>query len=556
MIISNQKFSQAEPFDNFYYQASNKEIILIKDNYLCLINGYLYPDLNLSWNDLFELLINNQKNIEDNKFLKNFKKFKGRYCGILINKKENELIAFNDQLGLNDIFYYFKNDQIIITDKFNQVFKVKEFTEKEIDQTALAEFFLFEHILLDRTFLKNVKNIPYATIKKFDLKINQSQEKQYWQFRFQKTQNFKRDIAIEHLDLLLKKSTNRIKKLHPKKRFAIGISGGMDSRLIAKYALDQNIKIAPFVFSNKNADAFYIAEKIAQNLKIKLKKLIIKDNFWQWHKIHRDFDPMNNLMYSAYISVRNQLPKAQKILTGFNGDNLFGSHIRAKELSSNNNTINLIKNRYLLTKNIFFSDKIQQEIDQDLAHYAKLTNVEFDWERCEIFNFENRQRRFIKNSSSFHFCLQKFLPDYSIFTDIDLVEYVLTFPIEELFECKLYFDFYKIKLPSLAKIRPERKAYKITDSNMQKKIKSTLLKIKFAVKNRFNINLPIFNNIHFAGALDWQQLSQKIPFDLCLKPIQFIDFSQVINLKNTFQNIRLKFHYLTIQLFINRFIKK
>ena len=547
MLITNKKTKDNfKIFGKYYYQTDEKDKIIKKKNQLLIIKGHLYPDLNYNFVDMFNYLSN--KSID-----KTFKKFKGKYCGVFINKQNNSITIFNDQLGLNDLFYYYKNNELIISNKFVDFFKIKYFRKKDLDLTALNEFLLYEHVFLDRTFIKDIKLLRYANLKRFLYKNVETIN--YWSYRFKENTQFNKKKSMKKLDLLFKQSMQRIHKLNPDKNFLIGLSGGLDSRLVAKYAIQESMKLHPFVFSNKNSDAFHISQKISKVLNLNLKKLVIKDDYWKWKDKHLKHNPMMNLMYTAYYSIAKDLDKNKIMLTGFNGDNLFGSHITKKDFKEEYNIIEKINSKYRLNINPIIFNKLNRSIDKDLQTYDK-KNLD-DWNKKELFNFESRQLRFIKNSPSFSF-YGDFEENYSPFTDIDLVEFGLTLPLEELYNCKFYYDFIKRYYPDLAQIRSERKPYSLLDNSSIKIIKKCVFKVKQFIKNKIGINLPLFNTITYECALDWNYLFKQINFkkEYNKTNIPNIFGNQILKLcDKDINNIRLKYHYLTIQNFIKGYIK-
>ena len=266
MLVSNIKFKHFNyVFGTYYMRIDENDTFISKGNDILVIKGYLYSDLSYTFEDLLDFFT---KRYIDN----SIKKFKGKYCGIYINLQDNSFIIFNDQLGLNDIYYYYKSDELIIGDKFVDFFTVKDFSKKDLDSTALSEFLLYEHVFLDRTFIKDIKLLKYATIKKIRLNGGKSYELQFWKYDFNEDKSFNREEAMQKLDSLFRKSIQRIHLRNPDREFLIGLSGGLDSRLVAKYAIQEGMKVQPFVFSNENSDAFFVSQQIAETLNLDLKK--------------------------------------------------------------------------------------------------------------------------------------------------------------------------------------------------------------------------------------------------------------------------------------------
>jgi hypothetical protein len=201
----------------------------------------------------------------------------------------------------------------------------------------------------------------------------------------------------------------------------------------------------------------------------------------------------------------------------------------------------------------FISEKIRQEIMDDFRRYEALDFE--DWKIGEIFYIVNRQLRFTKSSPNFNF-YGRYEQYYSIFTDIDLVEFLLTFPAEELMNHRFYHEFHKRYLPDIAKIRNERQAYTIYDSPLVKKLKSKALDFKIKLLKDFGIKLPIYRTIDFLGHFNWQKLFEYTNFDRDFIDIGVKDINAEKIKSHSDITLSVKFHYLTLQNFIIKFVDR
>lgn len=538
MLIRTSNKNKKGDFGCFYYSVDKDEKVIQEDRFLLIFRGYLYPDINLNIKELFNFFKQSTIN-------KEFKKFKGRYCGCFIDKEKEEITIFNDQLGLNDIFYYYREKTLIVSNKFVSLLNLNNFKKEDLDFVALGEFLMFEHPLLDRTFIKSIKLLPYATIKSFNLKYNQIRAINYWKYLPKSNSEFDIHSIFEKLDNLFKTSLKRIKALNPSKSFAIGLSGGLDSRLVAKYAIEEGLDLKPFVFSNKDADAFHVARKIAKTLDLDLKELVIKDHYYSLKDEHIKYDPMMNIMYTTKCSIRNELPRAGCLLTGFYGGELFGNHM-------SDDFQKFIKS-YARGKDAI-SDELYSNILMDLTKYSHM-NLS-DLEKTHIFDFENRQLRFVKNNPIFNY-YGMFENNFSMFSDIDLVEFVLTLSSNELYKCKLYHEFITEFHPELAKIRPERIPYSISDTKIAKKIKLTLFNLKRKGGKWKLFLFPLYRHIMFLSFLDWKYFFKKIDFIYEYQDIQIkgIHSKLIKDMPATYtNNVITKYNYLTIKEFMKSYI--
>ncbi|MBN2142794.1 hypothetical protein JW711_05695 [Candidatus Woesearchaeota archaeon] len=545
ITTTDKKTGKWKQFGQFSYFKGPETIELKRARKLMLLEGQLYPDIKLHPEDLFSEISRKGLNSD-------LRIFKGRYCGCIIDKDKAEITIFNDQLGLGDVYYMHSRKEIMIATDFTQILKERLWGEKNLDKIACAEMVLYEHSLLDRTFLKEVKILPYATIKTIR-KGGATKTKSFWRYGHAEDNDFDIKKALIKLDSLMHKAMKRIKSMN-NEAMSIGISGGLDSRIVARYALTENIPLRAFVISHKGSDAFKIAKQIAKSLKIDLKLIAVRKQAWNRIEEHVAKKPLLNILYSPYASVTEDLPKTRSILTGFNGDNIFGSHIKEGELTEGDPVAH-IRGRYeLKSKSVRISDNLMSAVKKDLQHYngSKKTVA---WKTCEAFNFENRQLHFIKNSAFFDYYGK--YKTFSPFADIDVVEFALKIPVEHLQDSKFYNLFIQTLHPDLAKIRPERKPYNLHDGSRLKQIKSSILALKWKVYNKTGIKIPLYPAISFQGMLDWEMLSRDFlsSYDYSRTRIAGIDVTGSINMRSL-SEIRTRFHLITEMEFIRRHLEK
>lgn len=442
-IISNRFFNGSKRIGLLYFS----DITALDEDGILIFDGWLYPEHNLNLKKLYEKI--KQDGIE---FIE---KIKGNFTGAYYNKKDDILSIFNDPIGFNDLFVYDTEDLLLISNNFNNLMDLIKLKQKDIDIIALKEFLIFEFPLFEKTFHNDILWLPNASLWKYDLKSHTWKKKTYWDYIYGDFEQ----LTIDNLDHLFTQSINRIKNSNKNFRYGLGLSGGLDSRLTAFYAKKVNLQLTPFIFGESNSDAYYVANKIAYKMELNLKELGYDPNFFRFFSEQLKCNPMMNLLYTWYASIKEKLPEFDLLLTGFLGDPLFGSHLRKED--------KLIENLNQLIDSIFnFHDeinarKILKEVmydfegDKILEHIYKNVirskNKEF-WQIKAEFDLKNRQRKFIKRIPAFSFfCTYN---QKSIFADLDLVNAVLkSFNFEDHIDQKFYLKFFKAKMPYLYLIR-------------------------------------------------------------------------------------------------------
>lgn len=533
-------------FGNFVENNSN----------LLVFKGFAYPEQNLSTNEILNLI--SEKGI-------NFiSEIKGLFCGIYYDKEENDLYFFSDKYGNIDLFYYWNDDKIIISDNFTKILQEKNFSLKDIEIQSIYEFLYFEFPLFERTFIKHIKFVPIGTIFKINMNTLKFDAYQYSDYRFKIKPEIDPNSYINKLDNLLDKATKRIKALNTQDtNYGLGLSGGFDSRLVAFYALKNKLNIKTFIFGEKGSDAYYISRKIAKKLNLEHYELGFQRDFFRYSDYSMKYNPMMNVLYTWYYSNSKNLPELDVLLTGYNGDNQFGSHLNDSDLSIKNHQefVKKILLKYCeirpiqVLKKYCCKNTIRVKIFKDIEQFSKKSINKKFWQKKEEFNYKYRQRIYIKNNPSFDFL--GLYNSYSFFTDLDLMEFLLTIPFGQRLRRKLFFEFLRKKYPFLLKIRADRSFHPIYSRNL---LINWLYKEIYKIDRKFNLNI-IFKKSH---KLVWQWLSNYDPFSNYLNECFKIEnelFDNIFDRNLIYDLISKKlwtrsefyllFRFLTIKLFLD-----
>ncbi|MHA1253039.1 MAG: hypothetical protein ACTSRP_23835, partial [Candidatus Helarchaeota archaeon] len=223
-LITNIPSSNLQKLNNIYIKGKYFQ----KGDHFLFLKTFYYPKREINVDKLLDKIIENG--------IEYISCLKGYFCGIYYNSEENILKFFTDKLGHYDLFYYKDEDQIIISDNFNEILKFKKFSKNDIDKEAIYEFIIFQYPLFEKTFIKKVKFVPIGTIYSFDLEDKILNEFTYFDYIFNINEYLDKDTFIENLEVLFKKAIQRIKRIFSFDTiFGLGLSGGMDSRLTAYF---------------------------------------------------------------------------------------------------------------------------------------------------------------------------------------------------------------------------------------------------------------------------------------------------------------------------------
>ncbi len=552
-ILSNKPLDSLEKKNKIYLKGDFIE----KDKHLLIFSGILYPENQIDENQILIKIIENGIDFITN--------LKGVFCGIYYNIKKSLLYAFNDKYGYKDLFYAFDGDLFIISDKFSNIISAKKYEFKDVDINSIYEFLYFEYPLFDKTFIKTIKFLPLGTILKIEIDKNLIKKIQYYDYGFKIDKDLDLDYAINKLDILFNKAFYKIKTLFPPKTiFGLGLSGGMDSRLIAFYALKHNSEIKTFIFGERNSDATYISKKIAHLLKLEHYELGFKRNFYKYFDKSINYNPMMNVQYTWYYAIYRYLPKFDELLTGFNGDNQFGSHLRQSDMDikTDDEFSKIIFKNYCEIKDINIlhefvkNDLIYSSIKTNIIKFSLNSSNSKYWQKKEEFNYKYRQRIFIKNNPSFNFF--GLYEQISIFTNPELTEFLMKIPFEFRINRFLFYKYLRKKCPILLKIRAER--------NLPIRYKNFFLKFIYRffsfIDNKFKTHL-VFRKSH---KQIWDWLSNYKPFSNYIYKLftkkndlfyNLFDYDKILELISKWiwnsDEIYLIFRFITIKLFLDKF---
>ena len=95
-IVSNLEINRKEKWKDFFTDYSSKIYFKKTDDYLFLLEGFLFFDFNKKIKQIIHYFLNQYCDIS---FPNYFIIFKGNYSDLFINYKKSKSIFFNDQLG-------------------------------------------------------------------------------------------------------------------------------------------------------------------------------------------------------------------------------------------------------------------------------------------------------------------------------------------------------------------------------------------------------------------------------------------------------------------------
>ena len=308
------------------------------------------------------------------------KDLRGMFAFAYFNSKSDELILVRDQLGIKPLYYHVNDNRIIFGSEIRTILLDPEY-KTSVNVKALKEHLILGYTLNEQTLFEGIQRLGAGHTLK--ISRNGIKKEKYFDIVNYTSESFNEKL---NLDRCIKNSIN----IHTVSDVKLGmmLSGGFDSNLILDYLNFTDNLNNEFIAFNAGLDhkheslstldkALYserkIAEKIAQEYKIKLQKIEVSSE--KFMKI-KDFiniieepicNPSGFLINEICDIAKN---KSNKVLfSGHGGDEIFGGyrrHLAAKFIGSLKG-LKLLAN--LIPKNLVKSNDFHRIISAMKSKY-------------------------------------------------------------------------------------------------------------------------------------------------------------------------------------------
>jgi asparagine synthase (glutamine-hydrolysing) len=193
-----------------------------------------------------------------------FSRFNGMWALAIYDSAKGELVVSRDRFGQKPLFFSRSHSQVYFASEFQQL---STLVDKDIDY-GLIQMFLKEGTYEGegRTFLRTIQEFPKAHYLRIT-KAGNWESKAYWHYWDGKITQTD-DRSLESFNELLSDAVRL--RLRSDVPFALLVSGGVDSTLIAHYAREHSGETKPiqaFTYSSSDAyDETAFAKRVAERL--------------------------------------------------------------------------------------------------------------------------------------------------------------------------------------------------------------------------------------------------------------------------------------------------
>jgi hypothetical protein len=303
------------------------------------------------------------------------------------------ITVISDRLGKESAYIWNKNNELLITNQFWKGIELIDPKYEDINWLASKEIIYHGTTAKLETTIKDYNMMPAATILIFDINEGYREyRKQYWQLHFQPDIHLTLDEAAEYINTCFDKSFLQLSQKYSEDvTFGIGLSGGLDSRLLAHYSKKYGLKLSTYCVGEKYvrfpliSNGYRSANLIAKKLGIDDFKFISYNAETYLQKAIEDvlYAPIK----SSELAITNleMAPDFDIMLNGEHGGVFFGEFQSEPLLNYNKNNVA----DYLLSllsfpqqEEMIFSKTEKKEI---LANYTSYVNSLKSDDRREIF---------------------------------------------------------------------------------------------------------------------------------------------------------------------------
>lgn len=204
------------------------------------------------------------------------KNLNGSFVIVIFDKESRQILIVNDRHGLRPFYYAQNGKKHLFASEIKAILQDKTF-KKEINHSAVADFFAFDRILGYKTFFEGISVLPPASIVVLSKK--KIEVKQYWDFRFKEeySQAFTKEYYVEKLVYSFRKAVRR--RMKGKHHFGVFLSGGLDSRSVVAEISKKHNPVYTFTYAIEKGDEAKIAERVAWKLGTKHTFLKLERNY-------------------------------------------------------------------------------------------------------------------------------------------------------------------------------------------------------------------------------------------------------------------------------------
>jgi len=191
----------------------------------------------------------------------------GMFALAIVDLRKRSILLARDPFGIKPLYYSLNNERLVFGSEIKALMASGE-VSREIDTSALNDFFDFHWIPAPRSIYADVRKLPPAHTLELNMDTWQSQIHRYWQPTYAPQEGRTLDSWVDEVDAALEKSVQS--QLVSDVPLGMFLSGGIDSTLVtaeASKGATQSLRTFTIGFQEHTHSEVRFARQVAEKLK-------------------------------------------------------------------------------------------------------------------------------------------------------------------------------------------------------------------------------------------------------------------------------------------------
>lgn len=378
----------------------------------------------------------------------------GEFAAASWDRDRKSLTIATDRFGLSPIFFTQRSGCFLFSGSLHALLEAHD--SLELDDAALKELLTIGYPLGNKTIWRGIERVPPAsrlTISADGLRIEK-----YWQLRFGPPFQAGEDELLGEMDRLLHLAVSS--RCAENKSVGIGLSGGLDSRVLAAYLSRLPCAVHSYTYGAPQSSDTGLAAMLAAELGFNHHSAELDvDDFLEDEEttLKLGAGMVDLREYHHMLAARMRMDCEIPEINGCGGDVLSGGHLRETLLESPNKEV---FKRRLLSRicSIWPVERLNELLGPTLSSTEANPKHQFDEvvgnihednfaDLYDHFDLRQRQRNYICHAIGLErFSLNLRYPFYHQ----DLVDFLLRLPVKARIRQRLTFRLLRTEFPGVA----------------------------------------------------------------------------------------------------------
>lgn len=401
----------------------------------------------------------------------------GVFFVALFDLGNQQLLLANDRFGQYRHYLYRSGKTLVFAPEVKGVLSAS-FVPRRLNTTAVAEYFRFQQLLGEKTFHEDIVIFPSGAIAQFDLQSGKWSCHRYWDWDQTPEQQLLRfEDAVEETGRLLENAV--VRSAAGPLRPGVFLSGGLDSRTLVGLIPPRDPPVVTATFGQRNSRDVYYAQQIARA--VGSHHLWFNMNNSQWVREHVELHLALTEGFHSWVHMHgmHMLPTLRQVmdvnLTGWDGGTVMGDpDTIAPILTHPVSKWSLVEECFARFNQSYTWPGLTEASERSLytpafaqqvmgrAYDSFVSEFERYWQQfsrphvAEFFYMDNHCMRLTQHMVTFG---RSHLEYRFPFWDYQLIDFLISLPLEFRANKKLFRHMITRKTPKLARIPYDKQEF-------------------------------------------------------------------------------------------------